>query len=333
MDKPAGLIVHPGAGRPAGTLVNALLHHVRDLSGVGGVLRPGIVHRLDRGTSGLMVVAKDDETHRALAAQFAARTVEKEYLAIVLGVPRARQGVVEAAIGRDPVHRKKMSVRAPRGRRGPLHLHGGRGPRRRGPPARAHPHRAHAPDPRAPRVPRASRGRGRDLWRHAATSSRRPASRAALAALTRPALHAARLAFTHPAPGERLEFESPLPPTSAPCSRPPRLTFCDNSRMDAIAWIAEQRIREAIDQGLFDNSPYRGRPVRLEEYECIAPELRMAFKVLKDAGCLPPEVELRREVASLSELLDTIADGEERKRLRREINDRVLRLEILRRHR
>src|SRR6266536_3326076 len=116
VDKPAGMTVHPGAGRLSGTLVNALLHHVRDLSGIGGVLRPGIVHRLDRGTSGLMVVAKDDETHRALAAQFASRTVEKEYLAIVQGVPRARQGVIEAAIGRDPVHRKKMSVRAPRGR-------------------------------------------------------------------------------------------------------------------------------------------------------------------------------------------------------------------------
>jgi len=79
--------------------------------------------------------------------------------------------------------------------------------------------------------------------------------------------------------------------------------------MDAIAWIAEQRIREAMDQGLFDNSPYRGRRIHLEEDESIAPELRMAFKVLKDAGCLPPEVELRREVATLSELLDTIASG------------------------
>jgi 23S rRNA pseudouridine1911/1915/1917 synthase len=116
LDKPAGMTVHPGAGRLSGTLVNALLHHVRDLSGVGGVLRPGIVHRLDRGTSGLMVVAKDDETHRALSAQFASREVEKEYLAVVHGVPRARQGTIEAAIGRDPVQRKKMSVRAPRGR-------------------------------------------------------------------------------------------------------------------------------------------------------------------------------------------------------------------------
>ena len=103
--------------------------------------------------------------------------------------------------------------------------------------------------------------------------------------------------------------------------------------MDAIAWIAEQRIREAMDQGFFDNSPYRGRPVCLEENESIAPELRMAFKVLKDAGCLPPEVELGREIASLSELLDTIAEGEERKRLRRELADRCLRLELLRRHR
>jgi hypothetical protein len=94
-----------------------------------------------------------------------------------------------------------------------------------------------------------------------------------------------------------------------------------------------QRIREAIEQGFFDNSPYRGRPLRLEEDESIPPELRMAFKVLKDAGCLPPEVELRREIASLSELLDTIAEGEDRRRLRRELSDRYPRLELLRRHR
>ena len=103
--------------------------------------------------------------------------------------------------------------------------------------------------------------------------------------------------------------------------------------MDAIAWIAEQRIREAMDQGFFDHSPYRGRPVCLEEDGSIAPELRMAFKVLKDAGCLPPEIELRREVASLSELLDALAEGPERQRLRRELQDRRLRLELLRRQR
>jgi 23S rRNA pseudouridine1911/1915/1917 synthase len=116
VEKPAGLVVHPGAGQAQGTLVNALLHLVDDLSGVGGVLRPGIVHRLDRGTSGLLVVAKDDETHRALVRQFAGRTVEKEYLAMVHGHPEPRAGTIALPIGRDPVHRQKMSVRAPRGR-------------------------------------------------------------------------------------------------------------------------------------------------------------------------------------------------------------------------
>jgi Domain of unknown function (DUF1992) len=103
--------------------------------------------------------------------------------------------------------------------------------------------------------------------------------------------------------------------------------------MDALAWIAEQRIREAIDQGFFDTLAYQGRPLRLDEDAWIPPELRMAFKVLKDAGCLPPDVELRREIASLSELLDTIADGEERRRVRRELCDRRLRLELIRRQR
>ena len=96
--------------------MNALLRHVSDLSGIGGVLRPGIVHRLDRGTSGLLVVAKDDATHRDLVTQFASRRVEKEYLAIVLGVPRARNGEIQAPIGRHPIHRKKMATGAPRGR-------------------------------------------------------------------------------------------------------------------------------------------------------------------------------------------------------------------------
>jgi len=101
--------------------------------------------------------------------------------------------------------------------------------------------------------------------------------------------------------------------------------------MDATAWIAEQRIREAIDQGFFDVTSYRGRALDLDQDEGIPPDLRLAFKVLKDAGCLPPEMELRREIASLAGLLDTIAEGEERRRLRRELADRRLRLELLRR--
>jgi len=103
--------------------------------------------------------------------------------------------------------------------------------------------------------------------------------------------------------------------------------------VDAIARIAEQRIREAIDQGLFDNLAYRGRRVDLSEDDSIPPELRMAFKVLKDAGCLPAEVELRKEIASLSELLDAAVDPEERARVWRDLFDRQLRLELLRRHR
>jgi 23S rRNA pseudouridine1911/1915/1917 synthase len=211
VDKPAGLVVHPGAGRASGTLVNALLHHVRDLSGVGGVLRPGIVHRLDRGTSGLMVVAKDDETHRALARQFADRTVEKEYLAVVLGVPARGEGTIEMDIGRDPVHRKKMSVRARRGRSARTTyrvleaLDGAALVRLRIHTGRTHQIRVHLAGIRHPVAGDATYGGGRT------PSSKRASSREALQALSRPALHAARLAFDHPATGERLSFESPLP--------------------------------------------------------------------------------------------------------------------------
>lgn len=111
VDKPAGLVVHPGPGNPDRTLVNALLAHCREsLSGVGGVGRPGIVHRLDKDTSGLMVVAKNDAAHRALARQFAAHTLERAYLAVVWGVPRPRQGEIAGNIGRSPKNRKKMAV-------------------------------------------------------------------------------------------------------------------------------------------------------------------------------------------------------------------------------
>src|SRR5215211_1565955 len=113
IDKPAGMVVHPAAGHATGTLVNALLHHVDDLSGIGGEKRPGIVHRLDKGTSGLMVVAKHDKAHEELSRQFAEREVEKEYLALVWGVVQAGRRI-DAPIGRDPGDRQKMSTRARR---------------------------------------------------------------------------------------------------------------------------------------------------------------------------------------------------------------------------
>jgi 23S rRNA pseudouridine1911/1915/1917 synthase len=211
VDKPAGLVVHPGAGSPGGTLVNALLHHAKSLSGVGGVLRPGIVHRLDKGTSGLLVVAKNDAAHRSLITQFSGRTVEKEYLALVLGVPRAKEGTVDAAIGRDPHDRKRMSIRASRGREARstwrvvetfdgaallrVRIHTGR----------THQIRVHLSSLGHPVAGDATYGGTRT------PSSRSAAARSALAGLGRPALHAARLSFVHPGSGGPMAFESPLP--------------------------------------------------------------------------------------------------------------------------
>ena len=111
LGKPPGLVVHPAAGHATGTLVHGLLHACGDLAGVGGELRPGIVHRLDRDTSGIMIVAKNDPAHRALVAQFKERRIAKTYLALVAGVPRETSGLVDAPIGRHPVNRKKMAVR------------------------------------------------------------------------------------------------------------------------------------------------------------------------------------------------------------------------------
>jgi 23S rRNA pseudouridine1911/1915/1917 synthase len=116
INKPAGLVVHPGAGHREHTLVNALLHHCQTLSGIGGKERPGIVHRLDKDTSGCLVVAKNDEAHHSLSIQFAERTVEKIYLALVSGEMRRTAGVIENKIGRHPVHRQRMSVQSTRGR-------------------------------------------------------------------------------------------------------------------------------------------------------------------------------------------------------------------------
>jgi 23S rRNA pseudouridine1911/1915/1917 synthase len=110
LDKPAGLVMHPSPGHGSGTLVNALLHHIRDLAGVGGELRPGIVHRLDRDTSGVLLVAKSDLAHASLSRQMKKRSMRKEYLALAAGVPKVRKGEITFAVGRDPRDRKKMKA-------------------------------------------------------------------------------------------------------------------------------------------------------------------------------------------------------------------------------
>ncbi len=203
VNKPAGLAVHPGAGRASGTLANALLHHCRgQLSGIGGVERPGIVHRLDKDTSGCLVVAKTDLAHQKLAAAFQSRTVEKVYLALVWGTPRGLSGHIEQPIGRHPVHRKRMGVRPDgraavtdwklRERLGPATLIECRIQT-----GRTHQIRVHLAHVDHPVVGDMMYGRTRapELQQLAA----------------RQMLHAWRLAFDHPVDGKRVAFEAPIP--------------------------------------------------------------------------------------------------------------------------
>ena len=211
VDKPAGMVVHPAAGHASGTLVNALLHHVDDLSGIGGEKRPGIVHRLDRGTSGVMVVAKHDAAHEELSRQFAGREVEKEYIALVWGEVMAGRRI-DAPIGRDPSNRKKMSSAPARVRRSreavtrivraehfgrmltlaQVAIHTGR----------THQIRVHVSAIGHPIVGDALYG---------GVHRRVPGDLRAVTHLERPFLHAARLAFTHPNDERRMEFTSALP--------------------------------------------------------------------------------------------------------------------------
>jgi 23S rRNA pseudouridine1911/1915/1917 synthase len=207
VNKPAGMVVHPAAGNPTGTLVNALLHHVKDLSGIGGQQRPGIVHRLDKGTSGVMVIAKTDEAHHELSRQFHDREVEKEYVALAWGLVQQRKRI-NAAIGRDTKNRLKMTTRASRARDAVTRVTWSRD--LRGvtllrvaiATGRTHQIRVHLSAIGHPIVGDALYG---------GVHRRVPHPLRAVTKLTRPFLHAERLAFTHPRTKERMEFTAPLP--------------------------------------------------------------------------------------------------------------------------
>ena len=207
INKPAGMVVHPGAGHRSGTLVNALLHHVSDLSGIGGELRPGIVHRLDKGTSGVMVIAKSDTSHNELARQFHDREVEKQYVALVWGLVQQRKRI-DMAIGRDPMQREKISTRARRSRAAVTRVTWAR----------------QIPGATLLRVAIAT-GRTHQIRVHLSAIGhaiigdslyggvhrRVPHDLRAVQRLERPFLHAERLSFAQPRTGERLVFSAPLP--------------------------------------------------------------------------------------------------------------------------
>lgn len=211
LNKAAGLVVHPGAGIEGGTLAAALLHLDPNLAGVGGEGRAGLVHRLDRGTSGVMVVAREATVHRALQDQFRGRSVEKIYHALVWGRPREREGDIDLPVGRDPRSRVKMSTRSNYGREAhsqyrvrnevpgfaflEVQIHTGR----------THQVRVHLAALGHPVIGDETYGGAR------AASVADPLRRKAVKALDRPALHAFQLGFLHPVTGERLSFTAPWP--------------------------------------------------------------------------------------------------------------------------
>jgi 23S rRNA pseudouridine1911/1915/1917 synthase len=212
LNKPAGMVVHPAAGNPAGTLVNALLHHCRGrLSGIGGVARPGIVHRIDKDTSGLLVVAKSDLAHEGLARQFADHSLERAYLAVVSGHPQPSAGTIAGRIGRSDANRKKMAVLpkdSSRGKHAVTHykvierLDGCALVECRLETGRTHQVRVHLSSIGHALV-------GDPLYGRAHTALRPLLQRLGF---RRQALHAAVLGFIHPATGDRMRFTSDLPP-------------------------------------------------------------------------------------------------------------------------
>lgn len=212
IDKVPGMVIHPAHGNPSGTLVNALLYHCKDLTGINGVLRPGIVHRLDKDTSGVMVAAKDNEAFQHLTKQFKNRTVDKVYLAIVYGKFNKEEGLIDSSIGRHPSHRKRMSTRAKRGRSAItrwrkieefdnctlLEIFPQTG--------RTHQVRVHLSSIGHPLLGDPLYGRkGRPGAIHD------PGLKECVKKLNRQALHAHQLEFTHPRTGDKVRFVSPIP--------------------------------------------------------------------------------------------------------------------------
>ena len=208
VDKPAGMVVHPAAGHASGTLVNALLHHCEDLAGIGGELRPGIVHRLDRHTSGVMVAAKDESTHQDLVALFSARALERQYVAIVAPPPGWDDITYRTLHGRHPRDRKRFTSRVRSGKEAVTHVKlverfGGRGAlvACRLETGRTHQIRVHLAEHGHPVVGDAVYGR----------APRDEKVRKVAHALGRQALHAQSLGFVHPRTGQSLSFEAPPP--------------------------------------------------------------------------------------------------------------------------
>jgi len=214
IDKPAGMVVHPAPGHGQGTLVNALLHHVTDLSGVGGELRPGIVHRLDKDTSGLLLVAKHDQSHRALSAALKAREIKRWYLAASWGHLREDDVTVDAPIGRSPNYRQKMAI-VPTGRNAVTHFH--RLERWRGADllrcqletGRTHQIRVHLLSIGHPVVGDVTYGAN---FQRAMSGTILSWARAFAKRVPRQFLHATELSFQHPRTGEAMRFVSELPP-------------------------------------------------------------------------------------------------------------------------
>lgn len=215
LDKPAGLVVHPAPGNQEGTLVNALIAHCGDsLQGIGGERRPGIVHRLDKDTSGVMVVAKTEIAHHALSEAFAARDIERHYLALCWGAPQPASGAIEGAIGRDPRERKRMAVVARGGRYALTHYaterQFGLGAALiacRLATGRTHQIRVHLANAGHPIV-------GDPVYlrrKPAAAMHITEPARSLLLDFPRQALHAASLGFIHPRTGMALRFETPAP--------------------------------------------------------------------------------------------------------------------------